>query len=137
MRRNGLPSIASAGSVLLGVFLIMGAYGHFIAVLPLMADAATVAAHLRLSAPGLILGLAGVLNITLAKSLWRGHRIGINVALGINTLALVYFVYLLWKNVPNHPIGLFAGIVSCDLVLLLGTRLGLVWPIIDNNGEND
>ncbi|WOJ97908.1 hypothetical protein R0137_04855 [Congregibacter brevis] len=136
MHSNGLHKIAAAGAVIVGAFLIMGAYGHFAAVLPLMSDAETLAAQLRLWVPGLILGSAGALSAAMVKMLWSGRRIALDVALGINTLAVLYFGYLLWKGVPGHPVGLFTGIVSCNLVLLLATRLGLIWPVI-NGGDTE
>lgn len=129
MQRNGLYRIAAVGAVLVGVFLMMGAYGHIAAVRPMMDAEGTAPGSLRLWLPGLILAFAGMLSVALSKWLWAGMRLAVAAALLINALALAYFLYLLWTGVPNHPVGLFAGIVSCNLVLLMATRLGLVWPV--------
>ena len=129
MRRdNGLNKVTAGGAVLVGTFLILGAYGHFDAVWPSITgdDPATDATALLL--PGLILAASGLLGIALCKALWSGLRHAFDAAIVINVLTLVYLVYLLGKGVPGHPIGVFTGIVACNLVLVLAPRLGLVWP---------
>ncbi len=129
MRRdNGLNKVTAVGAVLVGTFLILGAYGHFEAVWPSITgdDPATDAKALLL--PGLILAASGLLGVTLCKALWDGRRQAFDVAIAINALTLVYLVYLLGKGVPDHPIGVFTGVVACNLVLVLAPRLGLVWP---------
>jgi hypothetical protein len=126
---NGLYPLSAAGSLLAGIFLLLGAYGHFEAVLPSLSAAHDDANAFALLLPGSILAAAGVLSVALCKSLWDGRRRGLNAALTINTLTLAYLLYLMWQGVPNHPVAVFTGIVACNLVVLLTTRLGMVWQI--------
>lgn len=139
--RNGLHPLSAIGSVLVGTFLVLGAYGHFTAVLPSLSGADRDANTFTLLLPGLILAAAGLLSAALCKVLWDGRRWALDAALGINVMALGYLLYLLWKGVPDHPVAMFSGIVACNLVLLCATRLGLVWRIggatAGNGGGSD
>lgn len=135
--RNGLYPLSAAGLLLVGAFLMLGAYGHFEAVLPSLSDVDQDANTFALLLPGLILAAAGVLSVALCKSLWDGSRRGLDAALAINTLALGYLLYLLWKGVPGHPVAMFTGIVACNLLLLLATRLGMVWRVGGSAAGND
>ena len=128
--RNGLHILAAAGAMLVGVFLLIGAAGHLQAVLPSIRDGSGDNA-LSLLLPGLLLAVAGALNVSSCRPLWDGGRLAMNAALAVNVLALIYLVYLLQKGVPGHPVGLFTGIVACYAVLLALTRLGLVWRVGD------
>lgn len=135
MPMNGLYRLAAISAILVGVFLILGGYGHIVGVLPRISAAESVAEQLRLWSPGLILGLAGAFSIALSRMLWGGRRLAVDAALGISALALSYLVYLLHRGVPEHPVGLFTGIVACQGVLLLALRAGLVWPVPGPDGE--
>ncbi|MEL7448473.1 MAG: hypothetical protein AAFN78_04645 [Pseudomonadota bacterium] len=126
--RNGLHRVAAGGAVLVGIFLLMGAAGHFEAVLPVVNDPGREGSGFALLVPGLILAAAGLFSVSLCKALWDARRWGINVALTTNALALVYLLYLMWRGVPDHPVALFTGIVACNLLVLVATRAGLVWP---------
>ena len=126
--RNGLHRLAAAGAVLVGVFLLMGAAGHFEAVLPVIDDPEREANGFALLLPGLILAAAGVFSVSLCKALWDAARWAVNVALTTNALALIYLLYLMWRGVPDHPVALFTGIVACNLLVLVVTRAGLTWP---------
>ncbi len=121
--RNSLHTLCAVGAVLVGTFLLMGAYGHLEAVLPIEGDGA-----FALVLPGLILASGGLVNLALCKWLWDGSERALSGALVINALALVYLLYLLAIGVPGHPVAMFTGIVACYWALLLATRLGLVWP---------
>jgi hypothetical protein len=46
----------------------------------------------------------------------------------INSLVLLYLVYLLIRGLPDHPITIFTGVVACNLAVLASTRAGLAWP---------
>ncbi len=127
--RNGLHRLAAGGAVLVGTFLMMGAYGHIMAVLPVMQSGASDSGSFALSLPGVILATAGVLSVALCKALWDGRPWALNGAIVINALALIYFSYLLWRGLPGHPVAMFTGVVACNTVLLLATRFGLVWPL--------
>ena len=121
---NGLYRLAAAGAVLVGSFLLLGAYGHLDAVLPTEGDGV-----FRLLLPGLILAGIGLINLLSCKWLWDGSRPSLSIALATNALALTYLLYLLARGVPGHPVALFTGIVACYWVLLLAIRFGLVWPV--------
>ncbi len=129
--RNGLHILAAGGAVLVGAFLALGAFGHFEAVLPSINEGGSDRSAFALLLPGIILASAGVISIALSKALWDGRRWALDVASTINALALIYFGFLLWKGLPGHPVAIFAAIVACNLVLLLATRSGLVWPVGD------
>ena len=125
---NGLHKVAAGGAALVGTFLVLGAYGHFEAVWPAISRGGKSGNAMALALPGVILVFTGVFSVALCKSLWDGRRMAVDAALAINTLALVYLVYLLLRGVPGHPVGLFTGIVACNVTLLAATRAGLVWP---------
>ncbi len=136
MQPNGLHKLTALGAVLVGVFFLAGAYGHYEAVWPLITgDAANKTA---LIGPGAILAMAGVISIALCKPLWDGMGTALDATIVINVLALGYFLFLMGQGeVPDHPIGIFAGVVACNLVLLMATRLGLVWPAVAAPDSND
>ena len=136
MDGNGLNKLTALGAVLVGVFFLAGAYGHYQAVWPLITGNAGNSTALIV--PGAILAVAGLVSISLCRALWDGGGASIDVALAINALALGYFLFLMWKGeVPDHPIGIFTGVVACNLVLLAVTRLGLVWPAVETPNSGD
>ena len=123
--------LASGGGLLLGAFLLLAAYGHFSAVWPAVEAAMGRSEDSRYSLllPGLLLVFTGLINISLCRALWTGTRWALHLALFFNTLAAMYFVYLLVsQGAPDHPIGPFVAMVSSYLILLGAIRLGLVWP---------
>lgn len=128
--RNLLYNLAAIGGVFLAFFLLLGAYGHFAAVLPAMGSESntSIGPELVLLLPGLLLLVTGILNVALCTFLWNGKQWSLQLALLGNGLTLAYLAYLLWTEVPNHPIGLFLAMVTCYVVLLGATRFGLVWP---------
>ena len=133
---NGLHKLTAVGAVLVGAFLLLGAAGHFRAVLPLIDADPDHADAFRLLLPGIILAASGLLSAALCKVLWEGRKRALDVAAGINAAALAYLLYLLWKGVPDHPVALFTGIVACNLVVLAATRFGLVWPVGQSRAED-
>lgn len=128
--RNTLHSLVAVGGVLLGVFLLAGAYGHFAAIWPTLGDAARASLGERfgLLKPGLILLAAGLVDIGVCQALWKARNWALQLALAVNVVVMIYLGWLLAKGVPGHPIGLFLGLVSSYVVLLLAIRAGLVWP---------
>ena len=126
---NRLPRLSAGAAVLVGAFLLLGAFGHVEAVWPRIqgeADAAVPA--LRLLLPAVLLGLGGVTNLALCKLLWDGDARGLLAALFTNSLLLAYLIYLLWRGVPGHPLVTFTSVVASFLVLVAAQRFGLVWP---------
>ena len=126
-RRNHLHALAAVGGLVMGVFLLLGAYGHYAAVWPML-DAPLDEGRFRLLLPGLMLALPGVINIVVCRAVWVGARWSVNLSLAANILAAVYLGYQLFRGVPGHPIGLFLALVSSYTLLLVAIRLGLVWP---------
>jgi hypothetical protein len=124
---NWLPPLSAIGAVLVGVFLLLGAYGHLEAVLPAVASDGG-AGSFRLLLPGTVLALGGIMNIVFCRLLWTGSRVAQHVALVINSLVLMYLIYLLVRGMPDHPITIFTGVVACNLAVLASTRAGLRWP---------
>lgn len=130
VQRNLLYNLCAIGAVAVGVFLLLGAWGHFEAVLPLLRGDAAGAGQsaFALLLPSVLLAVGGVLNGVLCKVLWDGRRSAVDFALVLNLLLLGYLAWLLWVGVPGHPVATFAGVVAGNIVLLAATRLGLVWP---------
>lgn len=132
-RRNSLNGLASVGGVLLGVFLLAGAFGHFASVWSTTDGQFGIssAPPFPLLFPGLLLLLSGSINICLCRALWTGARWALHSALAVNLLTAVYLGYLLDQGVPGHPIGLFLALVSSQILLLAAIRSGLIWPAMD------
>jgi uncharacterized membrane protein len=78
--------------------------------------------------PGTVLALGSITNVVLCRLLWTGSRGAQHVALVINSLVLLYLVYLLIRGMPDHPITIFTGVVACYLAVLASARAGLAWP---------
>lgn len=134
---NSLYRVAAGGGVVLGVFLLLGGFGHLQAVRPALEQAGSTsdASAFALLLPALMLLTTGLIDIALCRALWRGSAWSLNLALLSNTLATTYLMYLLAQGVPGHPIGLFLALVA-SFVLLLGViRLGLVWPAAASSAE--
>lgn len=121
---NRLPRVGAGGAILVGAFLLLGAHGHVEAVLPAVRSGGS----LWLLVPGLVLGVAGAVNIALCKLVWDARPSGLDAALAVNVLTLLYLVWLLRTGVPGHPIAIFTGVVASHAVLLAGNRFGLRWP---------
>jgi len=129
LQRNALYNLTAGGAVLLGVFLTLGAYGHFVAVwAQMMGEDTALPRRLLLMLPGAMLAATAVLNLLISKSLWQARGYALTVALVGNLIAMVYLVYLLIRGVPGHPIGTFLALEMSYVILLVGLRAGLVWP---------
>ncbi|MEO0575016.1 MAG: hypothetical protein AAF004_06095 [Pseudomonadota bacterium] len=130
--RNALLTVASVSGVLIGLFLFLGAHGHFSAVIPKIE--VTQKRTFLLLLPGVVLVVAGAINIALCKALWAGRRWALHIGLLSNGLTVIYFSYLLHKGVPNHPIGMFLALLASYLIVLISIRMGLVWPAVADDG---
>ncbi|AWF81646.1 hypothetical protein BTJ40_12870 [Microbulbifer sp. A4B17] len=130
LQRNALYRLAACGAVVLGLFLLLGAQGHFAAIWPLVtSDSIGLSRRLLLILPGVMLAGTAVLNLLLCKPLWQERRYALNVTLAGNLLTTSYLFYLMIRGVPNHPIGIFLALEMSFVLLLLVTRNGLVWPV--------
>ncbi|WP_444946626.1 hypothetical protein ACJJIP_08275 [Microbulbifer sp. VTAC004] len=131
LQRNALYRLAAISAVILGLFLTLGAQGHFTAVWPLVAsDGMGLSRRLLLMLPGVMLAGTAVLNFLLCKPLWQVRGYALNVTLAGNLLAMCYLFYLMIRGVPNHPIGVFLALEMSFVLLLVATRAGLVWPAV-------
>jgi hypothetical protein len=127
--KNSLYNLAAVGGALLGALLLLGAYGHFAAVWPMINDEPDTNRRIALLFPGAALLATGLIDIALLIPLWKGKRRPLLLALVLNTLAMVYFGYLLYLNVaPDHPIGVFLALVASYVLLLSVIKAGLTWP---------
>lgn len=132
---NLLPPLASVAGVLVGVFLVLGAYGHFTAVWPTLVGSAgaPVFKRLMLIVPSVVLVLTGVMNIGFCRLLWTRVAWTLKLALMCNLATVIYLTYLMITGIAGHPIGLFLAL-SCSYVLVLGAiRAGLVWPAVNTD----
>lgn len=135
--RNALYNLAAVGAVFLGALLTLGAYGHFVAVWAQMMDGdAGLQRRLLLMLPGAMLAGTAVLNILLSKPLWQARRYALTAALVGNLITMLYLVYLLMQGVPGHPIGVFLALEMSYVILLVGIRAGLVWPVVGEPPAN-
>ena len=137
LQRNNLYNLAAVNAVLLGALLTLGANGHFVAVWAQLIDQDAVIQHrLLLLLPGATLAGTALLNILLCKPLWQARGYALNITLAGNLLAMLYFIYLMLKGVPDHPIGVFLALEMSFVILLVVTRAGLAWPAPDATGGN-
>ena len=131
---NSLYKLASVSGVLLGAFLLAGAYGHFAAVWPEVNDGIGSARRIALLFPGTVLLVTGLANIGSCMALWTGKRWPLLPGLALNALAMVYLGYLLYQDVaPDHPIGIFLALVASYVLLLGAITAGLTWPATGTN----
>ncbi len=130
VEQNLLYRLCSIASVPLGVMLLMGAYGHFSAVRPVLIReiAASDVYFITLWLPVLVFVAAGVVNIGLCMALWSGKLYSVKTALWVNIITALYLAYLLQSNVTDHPIGVFLALVVNYNILLAAITLGFVWP---------
>ncbi|GAB2877209.1 hypothetical protein ACCI51_19080 [Microbulbifer echini] len=130
-QRNALYRLAAIAAVILGLFLTLGAQGHFVAIWPLVtSDGMGLSRGSLLMLPGVMLAGTAVLNFLFCKPLWQERGYGLNVTLAGNLVTTSYLLYLMIRGVPNHPIGIFLALEMSFVLLLVGTRAGLVWPAV-------
>ncbi|KAA9129645.1 hypothetical protein F3N42_14875 [Marinihelvus fidelis] len=128
--KNWLPRLAALGAALLGVFLLLGAWGHLQAVAQAVWSDGIEPTPRRwtLILPAAILATAGLVNLAASKPLWSGSGPSLYAALAGNGLTLAYLLFLLVTGVPGHPVGLFTSLVVCEFLVLVAVRAGLRWP---------
>lgn len=126
--RNALYRLAGVGSVLLGLLFLVGASGHLSETWPMVVADPPENRSLRLLLPGLILALAGLLNVSLCWGLWVAKPVASRLTVIVNLLVTFYLAYLLHRGVPDHPIGFFLAFASSQTILLGAIQAGLTWP---------
>jgi hypothetical protein len=127
---NSLHRIAAASGVLVGVFLLLGGYGHLVGVREALEAAIETPGEsaFTLVLPGLLLIGTGLVDLGICRALWWGARWPVTLGLIANVIATLYVAFLLAEGLPNHPVGFFLALLSSHVVLLGAIRAGLVWP---------
>lgn len=135
--RSALHALAAVGGVLIGFFLLAGAYGHYAAVGPVLDGAADPLPNDRfgLLLPVLMLALPGVIDIGVCRAVWAGKQWSLNLAAAANFSAAIYLAYQMLRGIPGHPIGLFLALVSSYTLVLAAIRMGLEWPASTDQSE--
>ncbi len=110
MNRTILARVTGIYAVVVGVFLLLGAWGHLAAVWP---------TSLKILMPGLFLAAAGVLNLALCRGLWCAQPRALRWAAIGTGLAFLWLLSLFIGGVPGHPISTFTVIVGLYLALVL------------------
>ncbi len=113
--------LAALLAAAVGVFLLLGAFGHLDAVWSLARDFSV--RSLLLLLPGAILLVIGLFNLLSTGPLWMGWNGVVSVALGLNTGLLAYLLFLVVRGVPGHPLLFFTGLVAALLAVLTVSRL--------------
>jgi len=119
-----LCKISAFAAVLVGVFLILGGYGHLEAIIAGIRSQGEQPgmAFLPRMATGGVLLIPGLFNIAASPWIWLGKSQALLLSLVLTLASFLYFVYLLVVGVPDHPIAAFAVIVGAYLALLIFTR---------------
>ena len=88
--------------------------------------------RLLLMLPGVMLVGTAALNVLLSKPLWQGRGYALTITLAGNLLTMLYLIYLMIKDVPDHPIGVFLALEMSLVILLVAIRAGLVWAVANS-----
>lgn len=133
---NALYRVATGTGLLLGVLLLMGAYGHLeaTAASPERAPELLSGEWLAFMLPALVLAVAGLTNVGVCTALWTGASWALQLTLLVTLGAALYLSYLMTVDLPAHPVGIFLALTLSHLVLLGGIRAGLVWPATPESG---
>jgi len=113
--------LTASASLVVGVFLVMGGYGHLNAVIPiwLAQDQSFGISSLVLLATGGVLLLPGVINLVTCWWIWRRRKWAFVLSLAATSASFLYLAYLLITGVPGHPIVFFAVLIGAYLALLV------------------
>ena len=130
---NSLYPISATTGGLLTILLTLGAYGHFAAIWLQLVNSPEAWRSALLALPGLMLAATAAINLLLFKPLWQTKHWALWGALTANALTLCYLVWLMWRGVPNHPIGVFLTLQLSYVIMLSATAAGLRWPNSSNS----
>jgi hypothetical protein len=108
-----LTALAAAA---VGIFLLLGSFGHLGATWPLVKE--TSVAGLLLLLPGIFLLGLGLFNLFATWGLWKGSQPLYSTAVGLNGIFLAYLAFLLLSGLPGHPLWFF--------ILMMGIYCGLL-----------
>ncbi len=111
--------VAALAAAAVGVFLLLGSFGHLEATWPLVQG--TSLAGLLLLLPGIFLLGLGLFNLLATWGLWKGNRPLYSTAMGLNGIFLAYLAFLFFSGLPGHPLWFFIlmmGIYCCLLAVV-------------------
>ena len=121
MSKLTLPyRLAALFATSVGVFLLLGSFGHLGATWPMLQGVSLPSVLLLL--PGVLLLAVGLFNVLASWGLWNGKRPVYSFAVGLNGLLLAYIAFLLARGVPGHPLWFFTLMVAAYLLLLAVVR---------------
>jgi hypothetical protein len=104
-----------------GVFLLLGSFGHLGATWALVQG--TSLAGLILLLPGIFLLGLGLFNLAATWGLWKGSRPLYSTAVALNGIFLAYLAFLLLSGLPGHPLLFFILMMGIYCSLLAVVRL--------------
>lgn len=111
-----------------GVFLLLGSFGHLGATWSLVRG--TSLAGMLLLLPGIFLLGLGLFNLFATWGLWKGSRPLYSVAVALNGIFLAYLAFLLLSGLPGHPLWFFIAMMGLYCGLLAVVR------VADPSGEH-
>lgn len=112
--------LAAVFAAAVGVFLLLGSWGHLEATLPLVEGVSLGSTLLLL--PGLLLLVPGLLNLLASRGLWRAEPSAYSFATWLNGVLLAYLAFLLLRGVPGHPMLFFLLLVGACFLFLAAVR---------------
>jgi hypothetical protein len=122
-----LTKITAVAALVVGVFLVIGGYGHLQGTWGGLTDNNELSGleTFTMLASGGVLLIPGLINIVSCIWIWRAKPKALLFSILVTLIAFAYLFYLLVNGVPNHPIGFFALLLAAYLLLLLYTRSDL------------
>ena len=112
--------VTALAAAAVGVFLLLGSFGHLGATWPMVRG--TSLAGLLLLLPGLFLLGLGLFNLLATWGLWKGSRPLYSAAVALNGIFLAYLAFLLVSGVPGHPLWFFTAMMGIYCGLLAVVR---------------
>jgi hypothetical protein len=111
-----------------GVFLLLGSFGHLGATWPMVQG--TSLAGMLLLLPGVFLLGLGLFNLLATWGLWKGSRPLYSAAVALNGIFLAYLAFLLLSGLPGHPLWFFTLMMGiyCSLLAVVRVKGSPVEP---------
>ncbi|MEE4173671.1 MAG: hypothetical protein V2I57_05410 [Xanthomonadales bacterium] len=113
--------LAALAAAAVGVFLLLGSFGHLGATWPMVRE--TSLAGLLLLLPGIFLLGLGLFNLLATWGLWKGSPALYSAAVALNGIFLAYLAFLLVSGVPGHPLWFFTLMIGIYCCLLAAVRV--------------
>lgn len=113
--------ITALAAAVVGIFLLLGSFGHLGATWALVQG--TSLAGLLLLLPGVFLLGLGLFNLAATWGLWKGSRPLYSIAVALNGIFLAYLAFLFLSGLPGHPLWFFILMMGIYCSLLAVVRL--------------